>query len=102
MQTDDIVAWLDAGARRAIVSIDVSNPTALADFAEWSKQLPACRNRLVGSFRVRDLRAGEGGGTLAGALKNVMDGLRPIVGCVLIDFEKGYTVAPQVSARRGE
>lgn len=90
-----MVAWLDSGARRAIVAIDVSDPSAVQDLASWSAQLPASRHRLVASFRARDLKAGDGGG-LAESLRSAMDGLRPVVGCVQVDFEGDYAAAPQV------
>ncbi|CAM9849894.1 unnamed protein product, partial [Sphacelaria rigidula] len=102
--TNAIVTWLDCGARRAIIHVDVSNPAALVDFADWSTQLPASRSRLVASFRACDLRAdgsGGRGGGLASALEAVMRALRPVAGCVQIDFEKGYVVAPQVREREG-
>lgn len=98
------MAWLDSGARRAIVAIDVSDPSAAQDLASWSAQLPASRHRLVASFRVRDLKAGDGsgggGGGLGDSLRAVMDGLRPVVGCVQVDFEGDYEAAPQVGGAR--
>lgn len=101
-QTDAVVAWLDSGARRAIISIDVSNPSSAQDLAAWSAQLPASRHRLVASFRARDLAAGGGdGGGEAGlgeALRSTMAALRPVVGCVQVDFEGEYTAAAQVCA----
>eukprot|EP00752_Nemacystus_decipiens_P012342 g10942.t1 len=95
-----VVAWLDSGARRAIVCIDISDPSAVQDLASWSTQLPASRHRLVASFRARDLKAtGGGDGDRGGpreALRSAMDGLRPIVGCVQVDFEGDYASAPQI------
>ncbi|CAM9400949.1 unnamed protein product [Pylaiella littoralis] len=104
-KTDAVVAWLDSGARRAIVSLDISDPAAVQNFAAWSSQLPASRHRLVASLRARDLEATSGGedgggergsGRLAETLRLVMGSLRPVVGCVQIDFEGGYAAAPQV------
>ena len=90
-----MVAWLDSGARRAIVSINISDPSAVQDLASWSAQLPASRHRLVASFRARDLKAGGGDGI---GLTEAMAGLRPVVGCVQVDFEGDYACAPQVHA----
>lgn len=98
-QTDAVVAWLDSGARRVIVALDVSDPGAVQGLADWSTQLPASRHRLVASFRARDLRMDAGGGGLGEALRAVMDGLRPVVSCVQVDFEGAYAAAPQVRHR---
>lgn len=97
-QTDAVVAWLDSGARRVIVALDVSDPGAVQGLADWSTQLPASRHRLVASFRARDLRV-DGGAGLGEALREVMDGLRPVVSCVQVDFEGAYAAAPQVRLR---
>lgn len=43
--------------------------------------------------------AGEkdgGSGGVGEALRSVMDGLKPVVGCVQVDFEGGYADAPKV------
>lgn len=93
------MAWLDSGARRAIIAIDISDPSAVQDLASWSSQLPASRHRLVASFRARDLEAAGGGGDGGGrgeSLRSAMDRLRPVVGCVQVDFEGDYVSAPQV------
>ncbi|CAB1119789.1 unnamed protein product [Ectocarpus sp. CCAP 1310/34] len=100
-ETDAVVAWLDSGARRVIVALDVSDPGAVQGLADWSTQLPASRHRLVASFRARDLRMDAGGGGLGESLRAVMDGLRPVVSCVQVDFEGVYAVAPQVLKELG-
>ncbi|CAM9318139.1 unnamed protein product [Scytosiphon promiscuus] len=96
--TDAVVAWLDAGARRAIIALDVSDPAAaVQDLADWSSQLPASRHRLIASFRAQDLKAAAAaGGGVGEALREIMGGLRPVVGCVQVDFEGDYAVAPEV------
>ncbi|CAM9954220.1 unnamed protein product [Ectocarpus sp. 6 AP-2014] len=99
--TDAVVACLDSGARRVIVALDVSDPDAVQGLADWSTQLPASRHRLVASFRARDLRVDAGGGGLGEALRAVMDGLRPVVSCVQVDFEGAYAAAPQVLKELG-
>eukprot|EP00903_Cladosiphon_okamuranus_P018234 g16773.t1 len=96
-KTDAVVAWLDSGARRAIVTVDISDPAAVQDLTAWSAQLPASRHRLVASVRARDLKAAGGEEDGRGeSLRSAMDGLRPVVGCVQIDFEGDYACAPQV------
>ncbi|CAN0407190.1 unnamed protein product, partial [Ectocarpus sp. 12 AP-2014] len=43
-----------------------------------------------------------GGGGLGEALRAVMDGLRPVVSCVQVDFEGAYAAAPQVLKELGD
>lgn len=98
-QTKTVVAWLDSGARRAILKVDVSKRDSVRDFADWTRQLPSCRHRLVAAIQAGDVGSREGG-IVEEALRTAMEGLRPVVGCVQVDFGVGdYDLAPKVSVQ---
>lgn len=98
-QTKTVVSWLDSGARRAILKVDVSKLDSVRDLADWTRQLPSCRHRLVAAIQAGDVRAREGG-IVEEALRTAMEGLRPVVGCVQVDFGvEDYDLAPKVSGQ---
>lgn len=77
----------------------MSKLDSMRDLAHWTQQLPACRHRLVAAIQAGDLRAGEGG-IVEEALRTAMEGLKPVVGCVQVDFGvEDYDFAPKVSVQ---